>query len=86
MPAFEVDNPVVSCDMASSSQHKCCDKDQSCLLNLSPARGNVKFPDCCVQNTEQIEIKPQNPPMMIILWVQISLITNYKHKQFGIIW
>ena len=61
MPAFEVDNPVVCCDMVSSSQPKCCDKDQSCLLNLSPARGNVKFPDCCVQNTEQIEIKPQNP-------------------------
>ena len=86
MPAFEVDTPVVCCDMVSGNQPKCCDKDQSCLLNLSPARGNVKFPDCCVQNTEQIEIKPQNPPMMIILWVQISLITNYKHKQFGIIW
>ena len=60
MPAFEVDNPVVSCDMASSSQHKCCDKDQSCLLNSSLARGNVKFTDCCVQSTEKIVIKPQN--------------------------
>ena len=59
MPAFEVDNTVVCCDMVSNSQPK-CDKDQSCLLNSSPARGNlVRFPDCCVQNTEQDDINPQ---------------------------
>ena len=70
MPVFEVDNPVVCCDMVGSNQPKFSDKDQSCLLTSSPARGNTQFPDCCVQNTEQTDINPQNPTGLSI---QISV-------------